>query len=50
MVKEDVRLRLNAVEKHLEQGVRAATLCDLFGISQVNRSELPIGAVRRTPQ
>ena len=34
MVKEDVRLRLNAVKKHLEQGVRAATVCDLFGISR----------------
>jgi putative transposase len=34
LVKEDVRLRLNAVKKHLEQGVRAATVCELFGISR----------------
>jgi transposase InsO family protein len=34
LVKEDVRLRLSAVKKHLEQGVRAATVCELFGVSR----------------
>ncbi len=31
MVKNDVRLRPTAVEKHLQQGVRAAPVRDLFG-------------------
>jgi putative transposase len=33
LVKEDVRLRLQAVKQHLERGVRAADVCRLFGIS-----------------
>ena len=33
MVREDVRLRLQAVKQHLERGVRAADVCELFGIS-----------------
>lgn len=34
MVKEDVRLRLHAVKQHLEQGVRAEEISQLFGISE----------------
>ena len=33
MVKEDVRLRLQAVKQHLDRGVRATDACRLFGIS-----------------
>jgi putative transposase len=33
LVKEDVRLRLQAVKQHLEQGVRSADVCRLYGIS-----------------
>ena len=34
LVKEDVRLRLQAVKQHLEKGVRAAEISQLFGISE----------------
>ena len=34
MVKEDVRLRLQAVRQHLERGVRTADICELYGISE----------------
>lgn len=34
MVKEDVRLRLQAVRQHLERGIRSAEICKLFGISE----------------
>jgi transposase len=34
LVKEDVRLRLHAVKQHLEKGVRAAEISQLFGISE----------------
>ena len=33
MVREDVRLRLQAVKQHLERGVRAAEICRIFGVS-----------------
>ena len=33
MVREDVRLRLQAVKQHLERGVRSADICRIFGIS-----------------
>ncbi len=34
MVKEDVRLRLQAVKQHLERGVRSAEICKVYGISE----------------
>lgn len=34
MVKEDVRLRLQAVKQHLEQGVRSTEICKVYGISE----------------
>lgn len=34
MVKEDVRLRLQAVKQHLEKGIRSRDICKLFGISE----------------
>ncbi len=33
MVKEDVRLRLQVVKQHVEQGVRTSEVCQVFGIS-----------------
>jgi transposase InsO family protein len=37
LVKEDVRLRLQAVKQHLEKGIRAREICKLFGISERTR-------------
>jgi putative transposase len=34
VVKEDVRLRLQAVKQHLERGVRSAEICKVYGISE----------------
>jgi transposase InsO family protein len=34
MVREDVRLRLQAVKQHLERGVRSEDICEVFGISE----------------
>jgi putative transposase len=34
VVKEDVRLRLQAVKQHLERGVRSSDICQVFGISE----------------
>lgn len=34
MVREDVRLRLQAVKQHLERGIRSAEICEIFGISE----------------
>ena len=34
MVKEDVRLRLQAVKQHLERGNRSSDICRVFGISE----------------
>jgi putative transposase len=33
LVKEDVRLRLRAVQQHLERGVRSSEICRIFGVS-----------------
>ncbi len=33
MVKEDVRLRLQAVKQHLERGVRSSDICQVFAYS-----------------
>jgi putative transposase len=34
LVREDVRLRLQAVKQHLERGVRSAEICRIFGVSE----------------
>lgn len=34
MVREDVRLRLQVVQQHVEQGVRSSEVCKVFGISE----------------
>lgn len=34
LVREDVRLRLHAVQQHLERGVRAEEICRFYGISE----------------
>jgi putative transposase len=34
LVREDVRLRLQAVQQHLKQGIRAVEICRVFGIGE----------------
>jgi len=34
VVKEEVRLRLQAVKQHLERGLRPTEICKVYGISE----------------